>query len=399
MNSIIAALRDGTWLDPARITRLAIGALVATIVFVLYLAWTAHGLNDYSGRPLGTDFSSFYAAGRLAAAGASPYDPPSLHGVQQSVFGRGTPYYGFAYPPIFLLLTTPLARLDYLPALLVWQAATFALYFWAMTLLKWRFAPALPKRIFYLCAAGFTAVFVNLTHGQTGLLAAALFAAALALLDTRPILAGLCFGLVAFKPQLGLLVPFALAANGHWRSSFAAAATVLGLAMLSALLFGAHIWPEFLVAAGGARRVILEGGGVGYAKMVSVFSWLRLWHLPLPAAYFAQLIAALLVIAMTWRLWRSGADPRLKAAALCIGTLLVTPFALDYDLMLLAPAILLMAGYMGSRPAFPLGMTLLFVLWVMPLFARGIATITFVPLANWILAAGFVAAVTQARAR
>jgi len=399
MNRIIATLRDGTWLPEARVTRLATAAVVGTILFLLFLALTAHGLIDYSGRPLGTDFSSFYAAGRLAGAGANPYDPASLHAMEKTIFGDGTPYYAFAYPPIFLLLACPLAMLAYLPSLVVWQVSTFLLYLLALALLRRRFASALPDRHFYLCAAGFTAVFVNLTHGQNGFLTAALFAAALALLDSRPWLAGLCFGLIAFKPQFGLLIPFVLAADGRWRSFLAAAATVVALAVLSALLFGPEAWPGFFSAAGQARQVILEANGVGYSKMVSVFSWLRLWHLPLTVAYAGQVIVAILVILTSVRAWRSGADLKLKAALLCVGTLLTTPFALDYDLMLLAPAILLVVAWMIEKPVIPFGATLVFSLWMMPLFVRGIAAATLLPLANWVMAACFVLLVKQTRTR
>src|SRR3954468_16525760 len=114
MTSLIAVLRDGTWLSAGRIQRLATAAILATAAFLLFLALTAQGANDYSGRPLGTDFSSFYAAGRLIGLGANPYDPAALHGMQQAMFGAATPYYAFAYQPFFLLLAWPLAQLPYL---------------------------------------------------------------------------------------------------------------------------------------------------------------------------------------------------------------------------------------------------------------------------------------------
>lgn len=388
MNRIAASLYDGTWLSPARIQRLAVAAILGTLAFLLFLALSAHGLNDYTARPLGTDFSSFYAAGRLVQLGASPYDPVTLHTMQQAIFGNDTPYYAFAYPPFFLLPAWLLAQLPYLVSLALWQLSTFALYLWAMALLKCRFAPQLPDRLFYFCAAGFTAVFVNVTHGQNGFLTAALFAAALAFLGPRPWLAGLCFGLAAYKPQLGLLVPFALVAGGHWRSFTAAALTVMVLAAICTLSFGMTIWPQFLAGAGEARQVILDEGGVGYAKMVSVFAWARLWGLPVWCAYAGQGIAALAVVAMTVRLWRAG-DPRLQGAGLCLGALLVTPFALDYDLMIVAPAILLLASYEVGRRRIPFGATLLFLLWLMPLFARGVANAMVLPLANWSLACAF----------
>ena len=109
MGKVIAALREGTWLSAERIRRLAVVATSGTVLFLLFLVATAHGLSDFSARPLGTDFSSFYAAGRVAGQGQNPYDPASLHGMQQTIFGSSTPYYAFAYPPIFLLLAWPMA--------------------------------------------------------------------------------------------------------------------------------------------------------------------------------------------------------------------------------------------------------------------------------------------------
>jgi len=394
MTNIAAAIREGTWLTADRVQRLAVVAMLGTVGFLLFLVLTAKGMSDYTGRPLGTDFSSFYAAGRLARLGADPYDPAALHGMQQAIFGSGTPYFAFAYPPIFLLLAAPLSGLPYLASLAVWQLSSFALYLWAMTLLRRRFAPGLPARLLYSCATGFTAVFVNVTHGQNGFLTAGLFAAGLAFLDVRPLLAGLCFGLAAFKPQFGLLVPLALAAGSHWRSFLAAAATLAVLVAVSAGLFGTQIWSEFMSGAGQARQVILESNGVGYDKLVSVFAWFRLWHAPLAAAYAAQAIASLSVAALTIHLWRKG-DMRLQSAVLCIGALLATPFALDYDLMLLAPALLLLAGRVEGAPN-PFNPTLLFLLALMPLFARSAAHLFLLPLASWTLIWAFLATAKRA---
>jgi len=399
MGKVIAALREGTWLSAERIRRLAVVATSGTVLFLLFLVATAHGLSDFSARPLGTDFSSFYAAGRVAGQGQNPYDPASLHGMQQTIFGSSTPYYAFAYPPIFLLLAWPMAGLPYLLSLAIWQGVTFVLYLASMALLKRRFAGTFPDGLFYLSAVGFTAVFVNVTHGQNGFLTAALFATAIAFLKKRPWLAGLCFGLAAYKPQFGLLVPFALVAGGHWRSFAGATATVLGLMAASALAFGVRIWPEFLAGSDLARHVILEQDGVGYAKMVSVFAWLRLWHMPLAAAYTGQAIAALLALILVVRLWRPGGDLRLQGAVLCIGTLLATPFALDYDLMILAPALLLLAAYDAVNRPIPFGATLLFVLWAMPLFVRSIASLTLIPMAPLALAASLFLVNARSRAR
>ena len=68
-----------------------------------------------------------------------------------------------------------------------------------------------------------------------------------------------------------------------------------------------------------------------------------MWGGPVPLAYAAQGIVTLgIAAALVW-LWRSQAAFALKAAALCIATLLATPYSLDYDMMLLAPAIAFLA--------------------------------------------------------
>ena len=56
---------------------------------------------------------------------------------------------------------------------------------------------------------------------------------------------GIAFGLLTVKPQLGLLVPVLLIAQGNWRTFFAAAATALVLAALSVLVYGAEAWQAY----------------------------------------------------------------------------------------------------------------------------------------------------------
>jgi hypothetical protein len=390
LSRIVSALRDGAFLTEERLRLWAGALLIGFAATLIFLIATAHGGVDYDGRPLGSDFSSFYAAGRLALLRHSPYDQEALHHVQQALFGARTPYYSFAYPPIFLLLAVPLAKLPYIAALAFWQAMTLALYLWALARLWRRHAARRASWICIALALAFTATFVNLTHGQNGFLSAALFALALPLLEDNAIVAGICLGLLAFKPQLGLAVPFALAAGGRWRSFAAATATVIALAGAATLAFGIETWRGFLAASAFSQTAILDHGAVGYEKMISLFAAMRLWNAPLAVAYGAQALAALAAIATTAWLWRSPADPRTKGAMLCLATLLVTPFAFDYDLMILAPALALLAadGFANGFP--PFRRALLAALWLMPIAARGIAQFSHVPVAVMLLFATFV---------
>ena len=81
----------------------------------------------------------------------------------------------------------------------------------------------------------------------------ALFAGGLANLNTRPLVAGLLFGLLAYKPQFGVMIPLALAAGHYWRSFAAAAVTVLFLALAvtfcSAQAYGRPSWQALISPA------------------------------------------------------------------------------------------------------------------------------------------------------
>jgi alpha-1,2-mannosyltransferase len=108
--------------------------LIAYAAGLAYLAATANGLNDAGGRPLGTDFANVYAAGTLVLDGQpqAPFDPALQYAREQAIFGAATPFYGWHYPPFFLLVAAALALMPYKLALLAWQGATLALYLAAL---------------------------------------------------------------------------------------------------------------------------------------------------------------------------------------------------------------------------------------------------------------------------
>jgi alpha-1,2-mannosyltransferase len=361
--------------------------LVAYVATIAALLATAHGIVDVAGRPLGTDFANVYAAGKLAGAGepALAYDWPAHHAMQTRISGReDIPYYGWHYPPAFLLVAAALAALPYLGALFVYQAATLAAYLAVVRRIAGRSEA-------WLLALAFPAVFINVTHGHNGFITAALLGGALLVLDRRPLLAGALLGCLAYKPQFGLLVPLVLAATGRWRTIGAAAATVLAIAGLTWALFGADVFVAFWRSLPMTQRVILEGAP-GFHKIQSVYAALRQLGVPATLANAAQMLTTLGVATALIVLWRSATAFELKAAALLIGCVLATPYALDYDLVVLGPAIAFLAAR-GLRQGFaPCEVALLVAMWVLPLLARPIAELTAVSLTPIVLIAalGFV---------
>jgi alpha-1,2-mannosyltransferase len=396
-----ALLWEGGFLTRERVRLWSLAVLVATLMAIAWLAFTAHGLNDYRGRPLGTDFSDVYAAGSLADEGApaAAYDWPQHYRQEQAIFGKATPFYGWHYPPFFLVAAEGLARLPYIPALLLWQGLTLLLYAIALRALTVRsLAPELARDpLWLLVVLAFPAVFVNLTHGQNGFLTTAIIAGGLVLLKPRPLLAGLVFGLLAYKPQFAVALPFALAAGRQWRTFAAAAAMIFLLCALATLAFGSAIWPAFLDSMHLSRTVVLEQGGTGFEKIQSVFAALRLLGGPLGLAYAAQAVVGLAALAALVAIWRSAASPGLKGAALCLATVLSTPYCLDYDLVLLAPVILLITAE-GRVRGFRSGEHLLLAaLWLIPVIARPIAGATHLALAPLLMMAALLMVFRRAR--
>ncbi len=365
----------GAWLTEARIRSYSLIMIALTIVTYGAILATAHGKLDWSGKPVGTDFSQVWIAGQSVLAGhpADPFDPVRHAAAQAAVFGQPDAFYGWHYPPYFLAVAALAATMPYLVALAVWQGSTFAFYIAVMHRI-------LPGGTALLAAAAFPAVFVNLGHGHNGFLTAGLLGGALLSLGTRPVLAGVLFALVAYKPQFGVVVPVALLAGGYWRTIAAAAATLAVMTAATLDVFGPAPWAAFQDSAGFTRTVVLEQGNTGWEKIQSVFAAVRLWGGTVTMAYAVQAAASLAALGCVFWLWRRRADMRLRGAALLAAALLVTPYCLDYDLMILGPAIAFLASY-GLECGFRDGEKLTLALaWVAPLLARPAAAHLLLPL-------------------
>src|SRR5262249_48040094 len=152
-----------------------------------------------------------------------------------------------------------------------------------------------PRPETLLLALAFPAVFINLGHGQNGFLTAALLAGSLILIDRRPLAAGALIGLLAYKPQFGVLIPLALVATPRWRTLAAAALTVLASCALATALFGPEVWVAFVDSTAFTKSVVLEAGGTGWEKIQSVFSAVRMWGGSVQTAYLVQAMLDVLV--------------------------------------------------------------------------------------------------------
>jgi hypothetical protein len=238
-----------------------------------------------------------------------------------------------------MLLCTGFALLSYFPALCLWLASTFVCYAAALRAL-------LPKSLgkganVWVLFIGYPAVMVNVGFGQNGFLSTALLGGATVWLDRRPELAGICFGCLAYKPQLGIIVPLALAVARRWRVFIVASVTVAVLAVISTLAFGMGIWGPFLADMSVAQHNWLEAPVPSYLRfLITVFGAVRLHEGSLALAYSLQAAVTVAAIAMLIGalLMRPSGERsgRCEGAAIAACVPFCSPFMLEYDLLILA---------------------------------------------------------------
>jgi hypothetical protein len=332
---LINGARDASWLTRERI--IAGGQLLLLIelsILVLLALWQ-HGVISDQVAPTSSDFVSFYAAGKLALAGTPDlaYDQTAHFLTEQRFTVAGAPYQYFFYPPVFLLLCAPLALLPYYVAFYGFEIATLAAFAFTMRQILrepgWSWAgPVL----------AFPAIFWTFGLGQNAFLTAALFGGFTLMIERRPASAGVCLGLLCYKPHFGLLAPVGLAAGGLWRCFLVAAATVASLVLLSVALFGVSTWHAYWSAFAGSNAVYASGR-IDYAGIVTPFGAARLLGFAPSLAYLVQAavtVAMMLVVGLAW--WRRPGW-NLRVATLLAATLLAVPVALLYDRLLLLLAI------------------------------------------------------------
>jgi arabinofuranan 3-O-arabinosyltransferase len=330
---------------PAALLNVCFVLAVINVVF-LPMGFFAHWwIFDDNGLGIPTDFVNVWSAGKLAFDGhpAQAWDWDIQKQVQVAVLGQSYPgNFAWHYPPPFLFVALLLAHFPYAVAYVMWPVISLMPYLVMMRAMVGR-----PFGV--VLALAFPVVLINTLVGQNGFLTASLIGGMLYLLPTRPILAGVCLGLLTYKPQYGLLFPLVLIAASQWTVFFTAGAVAIVMAGLSWLAFGTESWQAFIHWLPMFSQAFLTEGRAPWGKLHSIFGLVRYCGGSEQLAWIFQWVLTATVAVVLVLLWRSRERYSLKAAGLAAGTLLVTPYLFLYDLMVLAIPVALLVRLGLSR--------------------------------------------------
>lgn len=286
----------------------------------------------YAGDRFHNDFTFYYAAARIGMSHgwASIYDLGLQQAQLDAMGSRITiaELARFISPPPVAWVALPFTLLPYEVAYWAWSALLLV----ALSLIWWLAAPGTGRvRLILIAAAvGWLPVIYGLQLGQPGLFVALGVAACYALLrGGRPFLAGLALGALSFKPQLAILVPFALLVVGQRRAFLGGVVSlgVLGAASLAALgPDGVHAYLDRL----------------NFASTVPVNRELTLTYVLGDAARPAQIFVAAWTLLIVYRSRGRGLEWPLAIAL--VGGMLATPYVHLDDLVMLG-----LAGWLFLR--------------------------------------------------
>jgi hypothetical protein len=322
---------------------------------------------------LKSDWLAYYAAGRFLLDGrlAQVYDLPILQGWQAQVIGQNiTP---FLYPPAYALPFAPLALLPPWTARISWLLACLCAGFFAVRLSTRWSGLSLPVSLVALLA--FPPFAYSLAVGQISPITLLIFTgvAALEWVGGRDGRAGLLAGLALYKPQQ--LIPLAVSwlAARRWRNLVGMATTGLLIAALSFLLDPRspaaylRMTRSFL---GLANQSTVSGANI------SLFAWSP-W---LGVFVLAGVLAVLILVQFK-------GDRRLGQALLWLAPVLVAPYLVIYDMLLLALPLSLLVPLLRKDRLLQAGVSLLWLACLLAPFIVATCPVTWAALLLYLMIA------------
>lgn len=341
-------MRPASWLTFKRVR--IHGLLLAVSLWTVYAAdMSAPGLLDRNGLVKGTDFLHFYTLGRLALEGRGDllYDMRAQADLaRELVENAPDSLYVPLYGPQVSLFFAPFARLPYGYALVAWLAVNVLIYAFCCFAV-WKACPGLQtyRWTVLILAIGFPGFFHLLAWGQTsGLVLLCFTLAYLALRRDHTLLAGLAIGSLIFKPQLGLAAAVVFVCALDWK--VVAGAVIAASVQLAAAWM--HYGPEVMGTYLRTLRQVEDVLPLLEPRLYQTHSLRSFWSLLLPwprVALGLYVVSAVVILALAVRVWTSHSSLSIRFSAMLLATVLVSPHLTVYDLIILAPAFLLLGDW------------------------------------------------------
>ncbi|WP_404554812.1 glycosyltransferase family 87 protein [Bradyrhizobium niftali] len=279
-------------------------------------------------RPL-LDFDAFYIVAQRVWLGDAEqaYDFDRFTKMQMDTVGGKVDLLHWTYPPQFDLLVAPLALIPVGAAYFLFIAATLAFYL--MTL------RAIAKGCFSLVVILLSpALFLTLACGQNGFLTGGLIGLACLTIERRQPVAGLSLGVMVIKPHLAIAIAvYALLAR-RWITVITAMAVIFLSSILCSLLLGPQIWSAFLGSVHDSSA-FLERGGFALFRSISVYAVLRTAGLSASLAFAGQVVVAVFASSVVALAIYRDLPARWSLGLAGIASVLISPYAYDYDLPIL----------------------------------------------------------------
>lgn len=392
------ALKPSLWVFiPHRLLTLrrmhAHALILAVCLWVAFAVdYATHKPLDRAGNIKFQDFLSFYISGELISRGqaAALYDESVRDSEMLTIAApvKASPEAGFPaiphppgnvripnlYGPQVGLMFVPFSRMPFLSAAVLWLVFSFLIYFGCVCAISTGYGAIRTYRAnVALGALAFPAFWHCIIRGQLSvLLLLSLSLALFALRANRQLLAGLALGLLVFKPQFLLAIPLILTLAGSWRmlaGLLASAAIQVGL---TGLYFGSAIMQAYIDMLRNVPRWIrIAEPGFSLVQMHSLRSF---WELLIPwpsAAWILYILTSIAVVAIAALIWKSSLSLEVRYSGLILAAALVDPHIYIYDLLALAPVLLLLANWSINHPDHsgkPVLDVLLYAAFLLPLF-------------------------------
>jgi hypothetical protein len=370
------------WMNWRRIRAHAI-ILAMCLWGVCAADYATPGLFDRAGNVKFQDFIQFPIVAHMIAHGDSAqlYNDEALaRGIQAIVGADSRVSLRYFYGPQVALAFVPLIGLSFLAQAAIWVALSLLMYF-ACIYLLWKTCPALApySGLVAICALAYPPLFHFFVRGQISVLLLVFFTLAyLALCRQYDWLSGIALGFLVLKPQFLVAVALVVMLARAWKLLAGLILSASAQMAFTYVYFGQAVMRSYftmlLHSASQPRSTELSLSPI---QMHSLYAF---WELLVPSPRGVWILygfSSVVVIAAAATIWRSDSPRAVRFSALLVASVLVNPHMYIYDLLVLIPALLLLADWsLSSRahPSTPALFSLLYLSFVLPLLG---------PLARW----------------